>query len=212
MEEGEKKGPVLFFVVEEPKTLLLPLHVVEAAKNIPSPFFLRLSPHPDPPQLVGRAWRRGRSQKYSLPLPWGREGWGSMGHHDMKTTPTEQARHLRKNPTEAERRLWGRLRYRQLEGARFRRQAPIGPYIADFVCFDKKLVVEVDGGQHAERLIADEKRTAWLRAQGFHVVRFWNHDVLTQTDAVLIAIKEALDHPHPGPPPQVGRDRRSQMS
>jgi hypothetical protein len=57
MEEGEKKGPVLFFVVEEPKTLLLPLHVVEAAKNIPSPFFLRLSPHPDPPQLVGRAWR-----------------------------------------------------------------------------------------------------------------------------------------------------------
>lgn len=115
------------------------------------------------------------------------------GPTTMKRTANRRARQLRSNPTDAERQLWMRLRYRQMEGAKFRRQAPIGPYIGDFVCFEKKLVVEVDGGQHGDRHVADAARTLWLARQGFRVVRFWNHEVLTQTDAVLIAIREALN-------------------
>ena len=84
---------------------------------------------------------------------------------------TERAKQLRRNSTDAEQMLWRHVRNRQLGGHRFRRQQPIGPYIADFVCLDKKLIVEVDGGQHAERVDRDEKRTGWLELQGFRVLR-----------------------------------------
>jgi very-short-patch-repair endonuclease len=127
----------------------------------------------------------------------------------MKRATTEHARQLRKNLTDAEQRLWRRLRYRQLNGHKFRRQQPIGPYIVDFVCFENRVVVELDGGQHAGRSISDEKRTRWLEAQGFHVVRFWNHEVLTDVEVVLTVINQALgfaESPHPVPPPQVGRE------
>jgi len=105
---------------------------------------------------------------------------------------TDRARALRKAPTEAERRLWSRLRRGQLDGCRFRRQAPIGRYIVDFVCFERRLVVEIDGGQHALRARADGARTAWLESQGFTVVRFWNHEVLGNTDGVVEALCVAL--------------------
>lgn len=101
---------------------------------------------------------------------------------------TGRARHLRKNLTDAERTLWNILRYRRVSGLRFRRQAPIGPYIVDFVCFEKGLVMEVDGGQHMKLTEYDAARTAWLESAGFRVIRFWNNQVLEETDAVRHAI------------------------
>ena len=89
-------------------------------------------------------------------------------------------RTLRKNPTESERALWRRLRQRQFIGFKFRRQHLLGSYIVDFVCLEKKLIIEVDGGQHAE-CADDMKRTCWLENRGFHVLRFWNNQVLTRT-------------------------------
>ena len=105
---------------------------------------------------------------------------------------SRNARALRANQTEAESRLWQRLRDRQLAGAKFRRQAPVGPYIADFICLAAKLIVEIDGGQHADNAEADAARTAWLEDQGFRVLRFWNNDVLDNTDGVLEEILAAL--------------------
>jgi adenine-specific DNA-methyltransferase len=102
------------------------------------------------------------------------------------------ARQLRQNPTEAERCLWHHLRLRQLGAYRFRRQQPLGPYIVDFVCFEKHLIVELDGGQHSDRVAQDAKRAAWLTAQGFHVLRFWNHEVLRDIEAVKTTILQAL--------------------
>ncbi|WP_316976761.1 endonuclease domain-containing protein [Shumkonia mesophila] len=102
------------------------------------------------------------------------------------------ARRLRRNLTEAEARLWFHLRRKQLEGHRFRRQVPIGPYIIDFVCLAERLLIEVDGGQHVEARKRDQRRTQWLESQGFRVLRFWNHDVLGNTDGVVETIRLAL--------------------
>ena len=103
-----------------------------------------------------------------------------------------KARVLRKNPTDAERALWQHLRLRQLRGYKFRRQQSIGCYIVDFVCLEKRLIVEVDGGQHAEQALYDAKRTGWLETQGFRIVRFWDDEVLKQIDSVTQVIWEAL--------------------
>lgn len=102
------------------------------------------------------------------------------------------ARSLRANQTDAERRLWQRLRSRQLDGLKFRRQHPIGPYIVDFCCLEQRLIVELDSGQHAGETKNDEVRTHWLRLQGYRVLRFWNHEVLIETSAVLEAIQLAV--------------------
>ena len=109
-----------------------------------------------------------------------------------------RAKQLRQQPTEAETRLWRRLRRKQLGGLRFRRQAPIGPYIVDFFCPDAKLIVEVDGGQHADRQDCDDRRTKWLEASGYRVVRFWNNDVLANTERVLSEIQRVA---RVSPPP-----------
>ena len=101
---------------------------------------------------------------------------------------TPKARQLRNNPTDAERTLWSILRGRQVSGRKFRRQAPIGPYIVDFVCHDNGLVIEVDGGQHTEQANYDAERAAWLESRGYRVIRFWNNQVLEETDAVREAI------------------------
>jgi adenine-specific DNA-methyltransferase len=93
--------------------------------------------------------------------------------------------------------LWARLRDRQLCDAKFRRQHPIGPFVADFCCPKRKLLVELDGGQHAVALTADQKRSRFLENQDYRVLRFWNHDVLNNTDAVLERIAEVLGDPHP---------------
>jgi very-short-patch-repair endonuclease len=108
---------------------------------------------------------------------------------------TKSTRKLRNNQTDAERRLWQMLKRRQIAGVKFRRQQPIGQFIVDFACFERRVIVEVDGGQHAEQLHYDEERTHWLEAQGYRVLRFWNNDVLSNTEAVAQAIVEALDKP-----------------
>ena len=109
--------------------------------------------------------------------------------------------------TDAERRLWVRLRRRQIYGKRFRRQHPIGPFIADFACPEDGLVIELDGGQHVERKEQDAARTQWLAARGYRVFRFWNNDVLTQTDAVVEVIAAAMSDAAgaPLPNPVVGK-------
>jgi very-short-patch-repair endonuclease len=118
------------------------------------------------------------------------------------------ARELRCNPTDAEQRLWSRIRRKQLNGHRFRRQVPLGPYVVDFACLESKLVVEVDGGQHALDVARDAERTAWLQAQGFRVLRFWNNEVLGNTGGVIETIRGTLGAaPHPRPPPQGGREK-----
>src|SRR5271163_4144954 len=105
---------------------------------------------------------------------------------------TARARQLRGNPTDAEVRLWSKLRRKQLEGFRFRRQAPIGSYYVDFICLEKKLILEIDGGQHAVRQDTDAKRTRWLESEGYRVIRFWNNEVLGNLDGVLESIRRAL--------------------
>ena len=101
------------------------------------------------------------------------------------------AKKLRRNSTDAETLIWARLRDRRLDGHKFRRQAPIGPYIVDFCCFSRNLIVEVDGGQHAESQ-TDNQRTRLLKTKGFRELRFWNHDVLANTEGVLEVIRAGL--------------------
>ncbi len=117
----------------------------------------------------------------------------------MTNTLAQTARKLRHDMTDAERRLWSRLRDHQL-GAHFRRQAPLERYVLDFVCFPARLVIEVDGGQHAESA-TDQVRDAWLLERGFRVLRFWNNEVLENTDGVVETIMKALEDA-PSPPPQ----------
>jgi very-short-patch-repair endonuclease len=118
----------------------------------------------------------------------------------MTASLTSRARDLRRNMTDAERMLWHALRLNQL-GVRFRRQAPIGTYIVDFACLECGLVVEVDGGQHAGS-VTDPIRDVWLQERGFPVMRLWNNEVLADTGSVVEGIRDALDAPHPDPPPQ----------
>jgi len=108
------------------------------------------------------------------------------------------AKKLRTNSTEAENYLWYQLRLKNL-GAKFRRQAVIGQYIVDFACFERKLVIEIDGGQHALNQ-QDKERDQWLQGQGFEILRFWNHDVLKNREGVLQKINERLKSPLPNPP------------
>lgn len=113
----------------------------------------------------------------------------------------ERQRSLRAFSTDAEQRLWSRLRARRLLGRKFRRQVWIGGYIVDFVCLDRLLIVEADGSQHAEQIAYDELRTAFLAKEGFRVLRFWNNDVLANLDGVTTAIMSALEEdPHPPKP------------
>jgi very-short-patch-repair endonuclease len=103
--------------------------------------------------------------------------------------------------TDAENHLWTRLRRRQIDGFRFRRQVPVGGYIVDFACLRAWLVIEVDGSQHHLRRERDRLRTAWLESRGLRVLRFWDNDVLQQTDGVLETIRRAVLTPPPRPSP-----------
>ena len=121
------------------------------------------------------------------------------------------ARSLRRDQTDAERKLWFRLRDRRLNGLKFRRQMPVGRYVADFCCEAARLIVEVDGGQHAEQLEQDADRTKALEAMGYLVLRFWNNDVLQNIDGVVETIVMTLQHqsdpPHPNPLPNGEREQ-----
>jgi len=111
------------------------------------------------------------------------------------------SRQLRKDQTDAERALWQQLRGHRFMELKFKRQKVVGPYIVDFICLERMLVIELDGGQHLGSA-SDLERDAWLCARGFQVLRFWNHDVLLKMDSVLEAIRLALDSsPQPSPQP-----------
>lgn len=100
---------------------------------------------------------------------------------------------MRKNLTDAEKKLWRHLRLKNIGGNKFRRQQPIGKYIVDFVCLEKKLIVEVDGGQHSEEITYDNERTAWLESEGYRILRFWNNEVLEDVEIVSEVILKALE-------------------
>ena len=108
------------------------------------------------------------------------------------------ARRMRRDPTDAERRLWRMLRDRRMAAFKFRRQVPVGPYILDFLCKEARLAIEADGGQHADSA-TDEVRTAWLTAQGYRVMRFWNAEILGNPEGVYEAIRIALRDRAPSP-------------
>jgi very-short-patch-repair endonuclease len=114
---------------------------------------------------------------------------------------TKKAKDLRRNSTDAERFLWKHLRLKQVEGLKFRRQEPIGNYLVDFVCYEKSVVVEVDGGRHSEAV--DSHWDDWLRSQGFIVLRYWNHEVLTQIEGVLEMILRNCSQESPSPTPPI---------
>jgi len=103
-----------------------------------------------------------------------------------------RARRLRRDATDAEKRLWRELRGFQVNGFKFRRQHPFGPFTADFYCPRAKLIVEVDGGQHAVQVRADAARTAWFENRGCRVIRFWNNEVMGNLEGVLAVIRENL--------------------
>ena len=124
-------------------------------------------------------------------------------NYDMekRREETTLAQELRKRQTDAERALWNKLRSKQIEGVKFRRQQPIGPYIVDFVSLERKLIIEIDGGQHNERKVRekDQEREEWLKEKGYQILRFWNNDVLTNIEGVLERIKENLEGKPPSP-------------
>jgi very-short-patch-repair endonuclease len=111
---------------------------------------------------------------------------------DEPTLPRDRARTLRANATEAEQKLWSKLRKRQLHGFQFRRQYSIGPYFAYFFCLKAKLVIEVDGSQHADREAQDERRSALMHTKGYRVLRFWNFEVMSNVESVVERIAEVL--------------------
>ncbi len=145
-----------------------------------------------------------RSQSHPL-APRRGERARVRGDEYRREATTKQARQLRQRATDAENVLWFHLRDRRLRGAKFRRQRAVGPYVVDFYCADAALVIEVDGGGHLERKEADRRRTAYLESYGLKVLRFWNDEVLKQTNAVLECIAGELGgSPSPRPSPLGG--------
>ena len=130
--------------------------------------------------------------------------WERIKVRVMDKNLTNFARKLRRKSTNAEAYLWRYLRNRQLEGLKFRRQQPIGKYIVDFVNFENKIIIEVDGGQHNVYKERDKIRDEWLNKQGFQVLRFWNNDILRNIEGVLEVIKGKILSPHPNPLPHRG--------
>jgi len=116
----------------------------------------------------------------------------------------DKAKILRAHQTDAEQRLWQQLRAHRFMGLKFKRQKPIGRYIVDFVCIEHRLVIEIDGGQHADRTKYDQRRDDFLRSKGYTVLRFWNNEVIQQLESVLEQIRLTLS---PAPLPQAGEGK-----
>jgi very-short-patch-repair endonuclease len=144
----------------------------------PAPLRIAAAPRPSP------ATRTLRVRAASSPA-------GGEGKRSAKSQMRQRSRALRARMTDAERKLWFALRDRRFAGFKFRRQVPIDRFIADFVCFDARLIIEVDGGQHAGSL-QDRRRDRWFAANGFRVVRFWNNEVLSNLEGVLTALSAEL--------------------
>jgi very-short-patch-repair endonuclease len=144
--------------------------------------------------ILGGVGSRGPSPGRSLcsrPTSPARGEGKSGGSAFAKPEMRRRARTLRINMTNAERKLWYALRDRRFAGFKFRRQVPLGPFIADFVCFEERLVIEVDGGQHADS-VQDRRRDRWFAANDFRVIRFWNNQVLSNLEGVMSVLAQAL--------------------
>ena len=143
--------------------------------------------------LGGRGPSTDRSLRSRSPSPGTAEGVRARppAKPPVDRQQRRRARELRSRMTDAERKLWFALRDRRFAGFKFRRQVPIGPFIADFVCFEARLVIEVDGGQHADS-IQDQRRDRWFAANKFRVMRFWNNEVRSNLEGVMILLAEAL--------------------
>ena len=129
------------------------------------------------------------------------------------------AKALRTNQTEAEQRLWYHLRAHRFMGLKFKRQKPMGRYIVDFVCVERRLIIELDGGQHAGQVADDQQRDAWLHNKGYTVLRFWNNEIMQQLEAVLEQIRHTISlspsislSPNPSPPSGRGEKNDSYES
>ncbi len=165
-------------------------------KNIEVPKAL---PHPNP-LLIGEgvtihpSYQEGKHFLH----PSYQEGMGEVPERrPYNPDNLDKAKSLRTNSTEAEKLLWRKLRNRQLNNLKFRRQEPLGNYIVDFLCVENKLVIELDGGQHASQQEYDSIRDKYFRENGYGILRFWNNDVLQNPDGVLQTIRQALPHPDP---------------
>jgi very-short-patch-repair endonuclease len=127
----------------------------------------------------------------------------------MKNSLKPFAKHLRKKSTDTENVLWKQLRAKRFEGFKWRRQEPIGKYIVDFVCYEKRIIVECDGGQHIVQKDKDSKRDEWLKDRGYKILRFWDNEVLQNLDIVLDVIWKVLsDHPPPNPLPSMEGEKK----
>ena len=141
-----------------------------------------------------------------LPLP----EWERVGErvNSLKQL-VSFAKDLRKNSTDTERSLWKHLRAKRFEGFKFRRQEPVGHYIVDFVCFESRVIIECDGGQHGLQTERDQERDRWFEEQGYRVLRFWDNEVLKNPEGVLEAIFNACrDHPPLNPLPSKGGESK----
>lgn len=180
--------------------------VDEGGKFTTEIFDISYAPHPSPLPA------NGARENAKTPSPSQGEGWGEgSSTSDKPKDLTNLAKNLRQNSTDAEERLWNLLRNRQLDNAKFRRQHQIDNFIADFVCVEKKLIIELDGGQHNEEknIEQDSKRTKILEDQGYKVLRFWNNEVLQNVEGVYEVISGELNDlhglqkdPHPNPLPE----------
>jgi very-short-patch-repair endonuclease len=172
-----------------------PSPLVEAEEEmLPSPFRGRVG--------VGVALVAENNPHPNLPPERGKEFYE---HQPRDQKLKAHSRRLRKDMTDVEKKLWSHLRYEQL-GVKFRRQYPMGTYIPDFVCLEQKLIIELDGGQHATQQDYDQKRDAFFKDQGFRMLRFWNNEVLGNMEGVLQVIFGALFTPLPNPLPQGERE------
>ena len=193
------------------KKFVVATHYCITLDRVPESLYPTIAANP----LQWEQWKSLGMLEAFPPSPHrGEERGEGQNNPQIKTrTKTERseilntfAQEMRQAPTETEARMWYFLRNRRLGGWKFRRQHPVGKYIADFICVDARLVIELDGGQHADLFAqqGDEERTAFLAERGLRVLRFWNNDFLQQTEAVLEQILLALDEsvsPHPNPLP-----------
>ncbi len=124
----------------------------------------------------------------------------------------QRARELQRSQTEAERVFWNHVRGRRLSGFKLRRQHPIVPFVVDFVCLDRRLIIELDGGQHAEDVEEDQKGSVFLESQGYRILRFWNTEVFEKMEGVLqtvlTVLNEASPSPRPSPPKSGERGKK----
>ena len=156
-----------------------------------------------------------REDPHPGPLPQAGEGEsGSLSRSRERVGVRANATALRSSSTDAERLMWSKLRDRRFAGRKFRRQHPIGPFVADFACLEAHLVIELDGGQHFEpdAITADARRSTFLHLQGVTTLRLTNRDILAETESVLTSILLWLDahHPHPSPLPNAGEGEERQ--